>query len=150
MKLTFVYNNRKTFTASNVVENSLGISRDSEGRPHVSYQKVITVDSEKIVAAVANILPRPAEFKQSGIVSQLMDADAIFYDTDIYEAVEIDATAAGLVFIIVSESADDDTYMLGDVVDYNVSDYVPVLAVIPVLSARVKPVELADALTLFF
>lgn len=149
MKLTFIYNNRKSFTASNVVENSLVISRDSEGRPHVSYQKVRTVDGETVLKALAAILPRPAEFKESGIVSQLVAADSILYEADICEIVEIDA-AAGLMFIVVSENDYDDTYLLGDVVDYSASEYTPPLAILPVMATRIKPAELADALTLFF
>ena len=91
MKLTFIYNNRKSFTASNVVENSLVITRDSEGRPHVSYQKIINVDGATVLKAVAAILPRPADFKESGISSQLVAADSILYEADICEIVEIDA-----------------------------------------------------------
>ena len=150
MKLTFIYNNRKSFTASNVVENSLVISRDSEGRPHVSYQKVNTVDGDTVLKALAAILPRPPEFKESGIVSQLVAADSILYEADICEIVEIDAAAAGLMFIVVSENEYDDTYLLGDVMDYTASEYTPPLAIIPVMATRIKPAELADALTLFF
>ena len=145
MKLTFIYNNRKSFTASNVVENSLVISRDSEGRQHVSYQKVNAVGGDTVLKALAAILPRPADFKESGIVSQLVASDSI-----LYEIVEIDAAAAGLMFIVVSENDYDDTYLLGDVMDYSSSEYTPPLAIIPVLATRIKPAELADALTLFF
>ncbi|GAB7445556.1 hypothetical protein OUHCRE11_47370 [Enterobacter asburiae] len=49
MKLTFIYNNRKSFTASNGVGNSLVGSRESEGRPHVSYQKIRTVDGGTVL-----------------------------------------------------------------------------------------------------
>lgn len=151
MKLTFIYNNRKSFTASNVVENSLVISRDSEGRPHVSYQKIITVDGTTVLKAVTAILPRPADFKESGIMSQLVAAaDSILYEADICEIVEIDAAAAGLMFIVVSENDYDDTYLLGDVMDYSSSEYTPPLSIVPVMATRIKPAELADALTLFF
>ena len=151
MKLTFIYNNRKSFTASNVVENSLVITCDSEGRKHVSYQKVNTVDGDTVLKALAAILPRPPEFKDSGIVSQLVaSADFILYEADICEIVEIDAATAGLMFIVVSENEYDDTYLLGDVMDYTASEYTPPLAIIPVMATRIKPVELADALTLFF
>lgn len=150
MKLTFIYNNRKSFTASNVVENSLVITRDSEGRPHVSYQKIITVDGATVLKAVTDILPRPADFKESGIISQLVAADSILYGADICETVEIDAVAAGLMFIVVSENDYDDTYLLGDVMNYGESEYTPPLAILPVLATRIKPAELADALTLFF
>ena len=151
MKLTFIYNNRKSFTASNVVENSLVITRDSEGRPHVSYQKIITVDGDTVLKAVTAILPRPADFKESGIVSQLVAADFILpRPADICEIVEIDAAAAGLMFIVVSENDFDDTYLLGDVMDYSSSEYTPPLAIVPVMATRIKPAELADALTLFF
>ena len=150
MKLTFIYNNRKSFTASNVVESSLVITRDSEGRKHVSYQKVNTVDGDTVLKALAAILPRPPEFKDSGIVSQLVAADSILYAADICEIVEIDAATAGLMFIVVSENEYDDTYLLGDVMDYTASEYTPPLAIIPVMATRIKPVELADALTLFF
>lgn len=150
MKLTFIYNNRKSFTASNVVEGSLIITKDSEGRPYVSYQKVNTVDGETVLKALAAVLPRPAEFKESGIVSQLVAADSILYEADICEIVEIDATAAGLMFIVVSENDYDDVYLLGDVMNYTFSEYTPPLAIIPVLATRIKPAELADALTLFF
>ena len=152
MKLTFIYNNRKSFTASNVVENSLVITRDSEGRPQVSYQKIITVDGATVLKALAAILPRPADFKESGIVSQLVAADSILYEADICEIVEIDAAAAGLMFIVVSENDYDDTYtyLLGDVMDYSSSEYTPPLAIVPIMATRIKPAELADALTLFF
>lgn len=151
MKLTFIYNNRKSFTASNVVENSLVIARDSEGRPHVSYQRIITVDGAAVVRAVAATLPRPADFKESGImVSQLVAADSILCEADICEIVEIDAAAAGLMFIVVSENDYDDTLLLCDVMDYTAGEYIPPLAILPVMATRIKPVELADALTLFF
>ena len=150
MKLTFIYNNRKSFTASNVVENSLVITRDSEGRPHVSYQKIITVDGATVLKAVVAILPRPADFKESGISSQLVAADSILCEADICGIVEIDAAAAGLMFIVVSENDYDDTYLLSDVMDYTASEYIPPLAIVPVMATRIKPAELADALTLFF
>lgn len=86
MKLTFIYNNRKSFTASNVVENSLVITRDSEGRKHVSYQKIIAVDGATVLKVVTDILPRPADFKDSGIVSQLVAADSILCEANICES----------------------------------------------------------------
>lgn len=54
------------------------------------------------------------------------------------------------MFIVVSENDYDDTYLLGDVMDYTASEYTPPLAIVPVMATRIKPAELADALTLFF
>ena len=111
MKAIFIYNNGKTFTAKNVIQGSIDIDnqRDENGKVEriiVSYQAMQFVDSDVIAAAVATILKTPPV--EESFIESAFECSDILYGLDVLRSFDIDATAAGLSYIVVSPENDDD------------------------------------------
>ena len=107
MKAIFIYNNGKTFTAKNVIQGSIDIDnqRDENGKVEriiVSYQAMQFIDSD-VIAAVLKTPPVEDSFIES-----VFECSDILYGLDVLRSFDIDATAAGLSYIVVSPEDDDD------------------------------------------
>lgn len=111
MKAIFIYNNGKTFTAKNVIQGSIDIDnqRDENGKVEriiVSYQAMQYINSDVIAAAVAAILKTPPV--DDSFIESSFECSEILYGVDVLRSFTIDATAAGLSYIVVSPEDDDD------------------------------------------
>lgn len=115
MKVTFVYSNGKTFTASNVAVESLAVDVNEHGDKIVSY----TRDNAPLIAP--HILAEAIEASDPALVGgrpRGMSIDSEFSRDNILErasklitgslSYQINARITGLEFLVIKSTEDDD------------------------------------------
>lgn len=149
MKATFVYSNGKTFTASNVAEDSICVIRQKrKGLPPlvtVKYNQFKEVDAE-VIGDVLNTLLAGNVGTDKNITSSFNTLDFFPGVTGMLEYT-IPATENGLVYILITPNEYDDQFapscgIVGD------GSKVNPITVIPVLDTRLPAAVLADCLAL--
>lgn len=155
MKATFVYSNGKTFTANNVIEQTLDIKRvKRKGLPDlvtVDYSVIRTISGDTLGERLASLLERESA-TANGITSTLHSPEDMPLTLEVVEEISIPATENGLVYILVQgqESDPDSNGVLtpdifnGYENDVNIK---PVI-IIPVLDKKIDRLVVADCLSL--
>lgn len=151
MKATFLYSNGKTFTASNVVEDSVCVIRQKrKGLPPlvtVKYSQFKEVDGEQLMAVLNMLLHLNQAGRDNGIASQFSSVDLALGIIGVMEYV-IPATENGLVYIIITPQEYDDQFAPSCGVLGEASSKIKPLTVIPVIDETLAPAVLADCLAL--
>lgn len=151
MKATFVYSNGKTFTASNVVEDSIDIIRvKRKGLPPLvtaKYSQFKEVDGEQLTAVLNTLLHPNQAGRDNNITSGFSSVDLMFGIGGVMEYT-IPATENGLVYIIITPQEYDDQFSPSCGVVGEASSKIKPLTVIPVIDETLPPGVLADCLAL--
>lgn len=155
MKATFVYSNGLTFSINNVVEQSLIINRNKrKGLPDkvtVEYSVTRNIPTETINGLIANIYSSP-EKAANGITSKLECIDLIYDEIDAVERITIDATEAGLTFILMqgqNTDPDSEGVITPDIFAEPLNDeQIKPVVIIPVLDKKIDRLVVADCLSL--
>lgn len=155
MKATFVYSNGKTFTANNVIEQTLDIKRvKRKGLPDlvtVDYSVIRTISGDILSERLTGLLERESAIA-NGITSTYSPAEDIPLTLEVVEEISIPATENGLVYILVQgqESDPDSNGVLTPDIFGNFENDVNIkpVIIIPVLDKKIDRLVVADCLSL--
>lgn len=155
MKATFVYSNGKTFTANNVIEQTLDIKRvKRKGLPDlvtVDYSVIRTISGDTLSERLTGLLERESAIA-NGITSTYSPAEDIPLTLEVVEEISIPATENGLVYILVQgqESDPDSNGVLTPDIFGNFENDVNIkpVIIIPVLDKKIDRLVVADCLSL--
>lgn len=145
MNVTFLYSNGKTFTAKNVVENSVELIRvRRKGLPDLvtlKYQQEKFIDSD-VIEGIVNELLSVGSAAADGISQSFSSCD-ILGGVSGQVSFTIPATENGLLYLLVTPSEYDDQFAPS----CGISDYgLNPVTVIPVVDRKIDPLVLADCI----
>lgn len=155
MKATFVYSNGKTFSVSNMVEQTLDIKRvKRKGLPDlvtVDYSVIRTISGDALSERLTGLLERESAIA-NGITSTYSPAEDIPLTLEVVEEISIPATENGLVYILVQgqDSDPDSNGVLTPDIFGNFENDVNIkpVIIIPVLDKKIDRLVVADCLSL--
>ncbi len=155
MKATFVYSNGKTFSISNMVEQTLDIKRvKRKGLADlvtVDYSVIRTISGDTLSERLTGLLERESAIA-NGITSTYSPAEDMPLTLEVVEEISIPATENGLVYILVQgqESDPDSNGVLTPDIFGNFENDVNIkpVIIIPVLDKKIDRLVVADCLSL--
>lgn len=155
MKATFVYSNGKTFSISNMVEQTLDIKRvKRKGLADlvtVDYSVVRTISGDTLGERLASLLERESAVA-NGITSTLHSPEDMPLTLEVVEEISIPATENGLVYILVQgqdSDIDSNGVLTPDIFgNYENDENIKPVIIIPVLDKKIDRLVVADCLSL--
>ena len=155
MKATFVYSNGKTFTANNVIEQTLDIKRvKRKGLADlvtVDYSVIRTISGDTLGERLASLLERESA-TANGITSTLHSPEDMPLTLEVVEEISIPATENGLVYILVQgqdSDIDSNGVLTPDIFgNYENDENIKPVIIIPVLDKKIDRLVVADCLSL--
>ena len=155
MKATFIYSNGKTFTANNVIEQSVNITRvkrkELPDLVTVAYSVLRTIPGESLAEHVVTLLERESA-KANGITSKVYDQDDMPLTVEVVEEITIPATENELLYILIKgqdSDSDSNGVLTPDIFGAYENDRdIKPLIIIPVLDKKIDPLVVADCLSL--
>lgn len=152
MKATFLYSNGKTFSVSNMIEQSLVITRVKRNNlpdlVTVTYSVLRTITGDTITERLAGLLERESA-KANGITSKIYEQDDMPLTVEVVEEITIPATENGLVYILVQGQDSDFGVIAPDIFgEYENDHNIKPVVIIPVLDKKIDRLVVVDCLAL--